>query len=60
MYKDLNNCFFIEKTLIFWEHPFSEKYSNGPVIVKKWHMSSVNLNHLKSTTEYKTIYASRF
>ena len=32
-----NHDSFIKKT--FWEHPFFEKYSNGPGIVKKWHIS---------------------
>ena len=39
--KGPNDCSFIKKTLIFWDHPFSEKYSNGPGITKKWHISKM-------------------
>ena len=34
------NChYFIEKN--FWKNPFSEKYSNGPQILLKWHISKM-------------------
>ena len=36
-----NDRSFIKKTLIFWDHPFSEKYSNGPGITKNWHISKM-------------------
>ena len=32
---------FIEISLIFWNHPFSEKYSNSPVAVKNRQMSKM-------------------
>ena len=38
-----NHFSFIEKTLIFWEDPFSEKYSNSPGIINRWDMSSLKI-----------------
>ena len=32
---------FIEKKLIFWDPIFWHKYSNGPGVTKKWHISNL-------------------